>query len=258
MKSKEQKQKDLKALTEELNDSKTALVLSFTNLTVDKDQEFRKNVREAGAKYQVVKNTIARLAVEGTPFEDAKDHFTGVSAIAWTSDEPVNLSKAVSDFIKDNAALFSFKTGVVEGKVVDFDQIKSIASLPSKEELIGKLLYLLNAPAQRLATVLNAVPRNLAVVMKQISEGEGNVQPKQEAQEEPKTETAEEPKQEETANENSAEVKEETPAAETSSEEKAKTETSNEETKAETVENTEAETSSEEPKAEAEQEEKSE
>ena len=257
MKSKEQKQKDLKALTEELNDSKTALVLSFTNLTVDKDQEFRKNVREAGAKYQVVKNTIARLAVEGTSFEDAKEHFTGVSAIAWTSEEPVNLSKAVSDFIKDNAALFSFKTGVVEGKVVDFDQIKSIASLPSKEELIGKLLYLLNAPAQRLATVLNAVPRNLAVVMKQISEGEGNVQPKQEAKEE-QAETAEEPKQEETANENNADVKEESSAAETSSEEKAETETSNEEVKTETAENAEAETSSEEPKAEAEQEEKSE
>ena len=251
MKSKEQKQKDLKALTEELNDSKTAMVLSFTNLTVDKDQEFRKQVREAGAKYQVVKNTIARLAVEGTPYENAKEHLTGVSAIAWTSDEPVNLSKAVSDFIKDNSQFFSFKTGIVEGKTVDFDQVKSIASLPSKEELVGKLLFLLNAPAQRLATVLNAVPRNLAVVMKQISEGQGTVEaPKVETKEDARAETesaetaeaAEETKAETETAETEAPATEEV-KAEAASDEKAETETSSEEVKAE---NAETETSGEE------------
>jgi large subunit ribosomal protein L10 len=214
MKSREQKQKDLEALTEQLSNSKSAVVVSFTNLTVNKDQEIRNQLREAGAKYQVVKNTLARLAVKGTPYEEATEHFKGVTAIAWTSDEPVDLSKAVSKFIKENDKIFTFKTGIVEGKVVDFDKIKEIANLPSKDELIGKLLYLLNAPAQRLATVLSAIPRDLAVVLQQVSEGKGELQtgqkaePKEEAKSEEVMEAkAEEPKAEEAKAEETVEEK---------------------------------------------------
>ncbi len=170
MKSKEQKQKDLNALTEQLNNSKSAMVVSFNKVTVNKDQEFRNQLREAGASYQVVKNTIARLAVKGTPYENAGEYFKGVTAIAWTDNDPVVLSKAVSKFVKDNADLYTFKAGVVEGKVVDLKQVQEIASLPSKEELISKLLFVINAQAQRIVTVINAVPRNLAVVIKQIGD----------------------------------------------------------------------------------------
>lgn len=170
MKSREQKQSDLNALTTELSNSKSAMIVSFNKLTVAKDQEFRNQLRDAGAKYQVVKNTIARLAVKGTPYEDASEHFKGVTGIAWTENDAVVLSKTVSKFIKDNADFFSFKAGVVDGKVVDLKQVEAIASLPSKEELISKLLYVLNAQAQRIVTVINAVPRDLAVVIKQIGE----------------------------------------------------------------------------------------
>lgn len=170
MKSREQKQTDLNALTSELSNSKSAMIVSFNKLTVAKDQEFRNQLRDAGAKYQVVKNTIARLAVKGTPYEDASEHFKGVTGIAWTENDAVVLSKTVSKFIKDNADFFSFKAGVVDGKVVDLKQVEAIASLPSKEELISKLLYVLNAQAQRIVTVINAVPRDLAVVIKQIGE----------------------------------------------------------------------------------------
>lgn len=170
MKSKETKQKDLTALTESLRGSKSAMVVSFKGLTVGKDQEFRNSVREAGAKYQVVKNTLARIAVKGTDFEQAADAFKGVSAIAWTASDPVVLSKAISKFLKENAEIYSFKAGVVDGKLVDFAQLTTIANLPSKEELISKLLFVLNAQAQRLVTVINAVPRDLAVVIKQIGE----------------------------------------------------------------------------------------
>ena len=170
MKTRERKQNDLNALTEELSGSKSAMVVSFNKLTVTKDQEFRNQLRDAGAKYQVVKNTIARLAVKGTPYEDASGHFKGVTGIAWTENDPVVLSKTVSKFVKDNADLFSFKAGIVEGKVVDLKQVEAIASLPSKEELISKLLFVINAQAQRIATVINAVPRNLAVVIKQIGD----------------------------------------------------------------------------------------
>src|SRR5262249_42956944 len=170
MKTRETKQRDLEALTQSLQSAKSARVVSFAGLSVNKDQEFRNTIRSAGAKYQVVKNTLARRAVKDTQFEQAADSFKGVTAIAWTENDPVVLSKAVSKFMKDNADIYTFKTGVVEGKLIDLDQLTTIANLPSKEELISKLLFVLNAQAQRLVTVINAVPRNLAVVIKQIGD----------------------------------------------------------------------------------------
>jgi large subunit ribosomal protein L10 len=170
MKTRETKQKDLVALTESLQNSKSAMIVSFTKLTVNKDQEFRDSLRQAGAKYQVVKNTLARIAVKGTDFEQASDHLKGVTAIAWTDSDPVVLSKAVSKFMKDNADIYTFKTGVVDGRLVDLKQVQNISSLPSKEELISKLLFVINAQAQRIVTVINAVPRDLAVVIKQIGD----------------------------------------------------------------------------------------
>src|SRR3954468_12809410 len=173
MKTRETKQSDLNALTESLAASKSAMVVSFTGVTVAKDQEFRNSIREAGAKYEVVKNTLARIAVKGTQFEKASESFKGVTAIAWTDGDPVVLSKAISKFMKDNADIYTFKTGVVDGKLVDYTQLQTIASLPSKEELISKLLFVLQSGAQRLVTVINAVPRDLAVVIKQIGDQEG-------------------------------------------------------------------------------------
>jgi large subunit ribosomal protein L10 len=170
MKSKETKQRDLVALTESLQSAKSAMVVSFSKLTVTKDIEFRNNLREAGAKYQVVKNTLARIATKDTQFEQAAESFKGVTAIAWTENDPVILSKAISKFMKDNADIYTFKSGVVDGRLVDLKQVQEIASLPSKEELISKLLYVLNAQAQRIVTVINAVPRDLAIVIKQIGE----------------------------------------------------------------------------------------
>ncbi|MDQ3179744.1 MAG: 50S ribosomal protein L10 [Acidobacteriota bacterium] len=206
MKTREQKQKDLNALTEQLNNSKSAMVVSFNKVTVNKDQEFRHHLREAGAEYQVVKNTLARLAVKGTQFEGASEHFKGVTAIAWTESDPVILSKTISKFIKDNAELYTFKAGVVDGRVVDLKQVQAIAALPSKEELISKLLFVINAQAQRIVTVINAVPRNLAVVIKLIGEGKTDAPAEQKTsepvvEEKPKVEEiiTEETKPEETA-----------------------------------------------------------
>jgi len=173
MKSRETKQQDLAALTASLQNSKSAMLVSFSGVTVSKDQEFRNSIREAGAKYEVVKNTLARIAVKGTQFEDVSGHFKGVTAIAWTENDPVVLTKAISKFMKDNADLYTFKTGVVDGSLVDLAQLTTIANLPSKEELMSKLLFVLNAQAQRLVTVISAVPRNLAIVVKQIGDQEG-------------------------------------------------------------------------------------
>lgn len=190
MKTRETKQKDLAALTESLQNSRSAMVVSFTKLSVTKDQEFRSSLKEAGAEYRVVKNTLARIAVKGTQFEPATEHFKGVTAIAWTQNDPVILTKAISKFMKENADTYTFKTGVLDGRLLDLTQVTQIASLPSKDELISKLLYVLNAQAQRIVTVINAVPRDLAVVIKQI----GDAKPASGAAPEPAAEArAEEP-----------------------------------------------------------------
>src|SRR4029450_7233744 len=170
MKSKEQKQKDLGALTEQFKNAKAAMVVGFQKMTVSKDQELRNQLREAGVSYEVVKNTLARQAAEGTAIEAAQEHFKGVTAVALSTGDPVSLSKAISKFTKANPDIFTFKTGVVEGKVVALRDVEAIASLPSREELISKVMFLLNCQAQRLVTVISAVPRNLAVVIKQIGE----------------------------------------------------------------------------------------
>ena len=129
MKSREIKQKDLEALTSSLQNSTSAMVVSFNKLTVVKDMEFRDRLREAGAEYRVVKNTLARIAVKGTDFEQATESFKGVTAIAWTDGDPVILSKAVSKFMKDNADHYSFKSGVVDGRLVDLQQLTTIAKI---------------------------------------------------------------------------------------------------------------------------------
>ncbi|HYX27723.1 MAG TPA: 50S ribosomal protein L10, partial [Pyrinomonadaceae bacterium] len=170
MKSKAQKQKDLDALAEQFKQAQAAMLVSFKNMTVAKDQELRRQLREAGISYEVVKNTLARKAAAGTVLEPVVDQFKGVTAVALSITDPVALSKAISKFAKANAEIFSFKVGLVEGKVVELKQVEAIASLPSREELISKVLFLINAQAQRLATVVKAVPRNLAAVLGQVQQ----------------------------------------------------------------------------------------
>ena len=166
MKTREQKQKDLDALSRQFQDATAGMFVGFKKMSVAKDQELRRRLAEAGARYSVVKNTLARRAVEGTPF-------AGVTAMAMSTSDPVQLSKAVSKFAKENPDVFTFKVGVVEGRAVALKDVESIASLPSKEELISKVMFLINCQAQRLVTVLSAVPRNLAIVIKQIGEQKG-------------------------------------------------------------------------------------
>jgi large subunit ribosomal protein L10 len=170
MKTKAQKQKDLEELVERFRNAQAAMVVGFQKMTVAKDQELRNQLREAGVSYEVVKNTLARRASEGTALQSANEHFKGVTAVALSNGDPVGLSKAISKFAKANPDIFKFKAGIVEGKVVALSEVEAIASLPSKEELISKVMFLINCQAQRMVTVISAVPRNLAIVIKQIGE----------------------------------------------------------------------------------------
>jgi large subunit ribosomal protein L10 len=121
-------------------------------------------VQAAGGSYKVVKNTIAERAASGTPAEKLLTNLKGTNSIAFTNTDPVALAKALTKIAKDVPA-FQFRAGVVEGRVISIAEIQQLANLPSKEELIGKIMFLLNAPAQRIATALNALPRNLAVTV---------------------------------------------------------------------------------------------
>ena len=150
----------------ELKNASSMIVATYSKLTVTQDFELRKALRPTGAKYRVVKNTLAERAGKGTKVEQALTNLQGVTSIAYTEGDPVALAKALAKYVKDNPE-FSFKVGVVEGKVISVKEIESLATMPSKEELYSKLLFLLNAPSQRLVTAMNAVGRNLAVVVGQ-------------------------------------------------------------------------------------------
>ena len=150
----------------ELKNASSMIVATYSKLTVTQDFELRKVLRPTGAKYRVVKNTLAERAGKGTKVEEALKNLIGVTSIAYTEGDPVALAKALAKYVKDNPE-FSFKAGLVEGRVISVKEIESLATLPSKEELYSKLLFLLNAPSQRLVTAMNAVGRNLAVVVSQ-------------------------------------------------------------------------------------------
>jgi len=150
----------------ELKNASSMIVATYSKLTVTQDFELRKALRPTGAKYRVVKNTLAERASKGTKVEEALKDLHGVTSIAYTQGDPVALAKALAKYAKDNPE-FAFKAGVVEGRVVSIKEIEALATMPSKEEIYSKLLYLLNAPAQRLVTAMNAVGRNLAVVIDQ-------------------------------------------------------------------------------------------
>ena len=160
------KVEQVEKLSGELKNISGVVVATFGKLTVSQDFELRKALRSSGAKYRVVKNTLAERASKGTKVEEILKGLEGRTSIAYTEGDPVALAKALSKYAKDNPE-FTFKAGVVEGRVISIKEIEALATMPSKEEIYSKLLFLVNAPAQRLVTVMNAVGRNLAVVVNQ-------------------------------------------------------------------------------------------
>ena len=160
------KTEQVKALASELEQSTSAIVGTFTGLTAAKDNGLRKAIRGAGGNYHVVKNKLAARAGQGTKIEAALQGLKGVSSVAYTSGDPVALAKALAGWVKENSE-FTFKLGIVDGKVLNVEEIKALATMPGKEELFSKLLFLIQSPAQRLATVINAAGRDLAVVINQ-------------------------------------------------------------------------------------------
>jgi len=164
MKKRSEKQQDLDNLKIELAKVSTVILTTFQGITVENDTKLRRAVQAAGGKYQVVKNTLAERAGAGTPTENLLKNLTGTNSIAYSANDPVALAKALTKVAKEVPA-FQFKAGLVEGRVISIAEIQQLANLPSKEELLSKVMFLLNAPAQRIAMALNALPRNLAITV---------------------------------------------------------------------------------------------
>ncbi len=166
MKTRSDKQADVQSLNELFKNTPHVFVAGFSAITVAQDYELRKTIRAAGGNYKVVKNTLAEKAGAGTPAEPVVTGLAGMTSIAYTTGDPVALAKVLTKYAKDNAK-FTFKAGIVEGRVFDIKGIEALATMPSRDEILAKLLYLINAPAQRLVTAINGVGRNVAAVIDQ-------------------------------------------------------------------------------------------
>ena len=163
----EEKKQTADALHEELKKAKGVVLSKFQGITVAQDFDLRRKVAAAGAKYQVVKNSLIERAAQGTPAEPlVLSKLNGTTSLAVTDADPVALAKALTAYAKENPVLV-FKSGIVEGRVVSLAELSALATLPSRETLLGKALFLINSPATRVASAVSAVARNLAFVIKQ-------------------------------------------------------------------------------------------
>ena len=166
MKKKSEKVTQSEELKKQLATVSTVILSTFQGITVEQDTQLRRSVEAAGGKYQVVKNTVAERAGAGTPPEGLLQNLKGTNSIAYTKTDPVALANILTKVAKDVPA-FQFSAGWEERRVIYIQEIKQLADLPSKEELISKIMFMLNAPAQRVATALVALPRNLAVLTRE-------------------------------------------------------------------------------------------
>ena len=167
MKKREDKDKDLARLRAEFEKAQSSIFLTgYEKMTVQQDFELRKAIRGAGGNYKVVKNNLAEKAAEGTPASGLMKDLKGMTSMAWTEQDPVAMAKAITAYAKTVPA-FTFRAGLVQGRVVDMQGVQDLATLPSKDELYAKILFLINASAQRLVTAISGVGRNLAVVVDQ-------------------------------------------------------------------------------------------
>jgi large subunit ribosomal protein L10 len=167
--NRDEKQQVVETLSTEIGQATNAFLIEFKGITVPQVTELRKQVRESGSRYVVVKNTLALIALKDSAMIELREKFTGETAVAYNSGDPVALAKALAKFAKDVPAVH-FKGAMLDGKVVAASQIETIASLPSREELVSRLLFMLQSPIRGLVTVLQANIRNLAVVLDQVAQ----------------------------------------------------------------------------------------
>lgn len=165
----EKKKQRVEDLTTVLKDSNVGVLVNYIGINVENDTKLRKELREAGCEYKVIKNTLLSRALKEAGIEGLEDCMAGTTALAVAKDDYVAAPKILSEYAKKLES-FTVKGGFVDGDAVSTEQIKVLASLPSKEVLVAQALYGLNAPIQGFATVLNGTIRGLAIVLNAIAE----------------------------------------------------------------------------------------
>lgn len=167
MKTRQDKDQTIDELQKKFVQCPNALLVGFQGLKVADDERLRRELRQASLSYYVVKNTLAIRAAKGTAIEQVSESFVGNTAIALSENDPVALAKVLSKWAKESP-VFSFKAGVVEGRMIALNEIEALSNLPSKEELISKVMFLINSGAQRMAVATAGIARNLAIVIDQV------------------------------------------------------------------------------------------
>lgn len=166
-----EKQQFVKELVQKLKNANSGVLIDYKGISVEQDTQLRKEFREAGVDYAVVKNTLTRFAIKEVGLEDLDGILHGTTSLAISNTDPVAPSKILAEFLKKNKTLeISVKAGFVDGKVLNADQVKALADLPPKEVLIAQVLGGLNAPITGLVNVLNGNIRGLAVALNAIME----------------------------------------------------------------------------------------
>jgi large subunit ribosomal protein L10 len=161
-------------LKDQITSAKAAVLTSYKGLTVEQDTELRRELREAGVSYHVVKNTMLRIAAQDAGIEGLDEHLSGTTALAFSTEDAVAPAKVINDFIKKNkledTEVLQIKAGMLDGKVIALEKVKELASLPSREELLAKLLGSMNAPISNTVNVLQGVIRNCVYALNAVRE----------------------------------------------------------------------------------------
>lgn len=171
--NRDEKAGKVRELNETFSKAKFAVVADYRGLKVTEFEKLRKELRQIDAQIQVAKNTLLKLAVQGTDCEELSESFTGTTAIAFSFDEPVGPAKVLSDFAKEFATL-EIRTAMMDGKVLSGDDVKALAKLPSKDQLLGQLCGVLVAVPTGFVRALNGVPNKLVYALQAIKEQKEN------------------------------------------------------------------------------------
>jgi len=163
----------VQVLNETFTKAKFAVVADYRGLKVTELEKLRGELRQVNANIQVAKNTLLKIAVEGTDYDGLTESFTGTTAVAFSYDEPVGTAKVLADFAKEFEAL-EIRAAILDGSVLTADDIKALAKLPSKDQLLGQLCGVLVAVPTGFVRVLNAVPSNLVYALQAIKEQKDN------------------------------------------------------------------------------------
>ena len=159
-------------MTEALGSAPHAFLIDFQGISVPDVTELRRQIRATGSEYVVVKNTLALRAIKDAPIGALSEHFTGMTAVAWSKTDIVQLAKVLHQFGKTNPKI-KVKAALVEGRPVPAAALESLASLPTRPELVARLLGLMQSPVRRLVTVLSSPQRKLAMTISAVAEKKG-------------------------------------------------------------------------------------